>query len=93
MIAAERGGDRISGLARDRGGDHARILSVFVLSGVNDRVVGFAFAFSAGASTYVGASDLIPEINHSRNRVIPLLVFGGCSFLDGKRAPGPLAGH
>jgi hypothetical protein len=25
----------------------------------------------------VGASDLVPEINHSGNRVIPLLVFVG----------------
>ena len=53
------------------------IMSVFVLSGVSAAIVGGAFAFSAGASTYVGASDLIPEINHSRKRVIPLLVFGG----------------
>jgi zinc transporter ZupT len=53
------------------------IVSVFLLAGVNQRVVGLAFAFSAGSATYVGASDLIPEINHSRNRVIPLLVFGG----------------
>ncbi|MBM2841148.1 MAG: hypothetical protein HW412_1676, partial [Bacteroidetes bacterium] len=26
------------------------------------------------------ASDLIPEINKSRNRVIPLLVFGGMAL-------------
>jgi zinc transporter ZupT len=42
------------------------ILSVFILSAVSGQVVGIAFAFSAGASTYVGASDLIPEINHSK---------------------------
>ena len=53
------------------------ILSVFLLAQVSGHVVGIAFAFSAGAATYVGASDLIPEINHSRNRIIPLLVFGG----------------
>jgi len=53
------------------------IVTVLVISGIAGEVVGVAFAFSAGASTYVGASDLIPEINHSRNRVIPLLVFGG----------------
>lgn len=53
------------------------ILSVFLLAHVSGQVVGVAFAFSAGAAMYVGASDLIPEINHSRNRVIPLLVFGG----------------
>jgi zinc transporter ZupT len=49
-------------------------------------VIGYAFAFSAGIATYVGASDLIPEINHSRNRLIPLLVFGGMLLLYvGKR--------
>ena len=47
------------------------------LGGVSVRLVSGAFAFSAGIATYVGASDLIPEINHSRNRVIPMLVFAG----------------
>jgi len=59
------------------------IVAVFLLSGVNERVVGIAFAFSAGVATYVGASDLIPEINHSRNRVIPLLVFAGMLLFYG----------
>ena len=69
------------------------ILSVFVLSGVNARIVGIAFAFSAGASTYVGASDLIPEINHAKNRVIPLLVFGGMLlFWAGKALLAPAGG-
>jgi zinc transporter ZupT len=53
------------------------IVSVFLLADVGTGVVGFAFAFSAGAATYVGASDLIPEINRSKRRIIPLLVFGG----------------
>lgn len=53
------------------------ILSVFLLGEVDEVFVGSAFAFSAGVALYVGASDLIPEINHSRNRIIPLLVFGG----------------
>lgn len=53
------------------------IVSVFLLSSINEELIGSAFAFSAGIATYVGASDLIPEINHSRNRVIPLLVFVG----------------
>jgi len=53
------------------------IVSVFLLAGVSGHIVGFAFAFSAGAATYVGASDLIPEINRSEKRIIPLLVFGG----------------
>jgi zinc transporter ZupT len=51
--------------------------AALALGGVSDRMVSLAFAFSAGIATYVGASDLIPEINHSRNRVIPVLVFAG----------------
>jgi zinc transporter ZupT len=56
------------------------IVSVFLLSAVSEQIVGIAFAFSAGIATYVGASDLIPEINKSRNRVVPLLVFGGIAL-------------
>ncbi len=33
--------------------------------------------FSAGAGMYVGASDLIPEINRSKNRIAPIVVFVG----------------
>jgi zinc transporter ZupT len=53
------------------------VFSAFFLAGINERMVGYAFAFSAGLATYVGASDLIPEINHSRRRIMPLMVFGG----------------
>ncbi len=53
------------------------ILLVFVLASVNQKAVGIAFALSAGAAMYVGASDLIPEINRSPNRITPLIVFGG----------------
>jgi zinc transporter ZupT len=53
------------------------VVSVFLLSGINETIVGKAFAFSAGLATYVGASDLVPEINHSKNRITPVLVFGG----------------
>jgi len=49
------------------------------LGEINERLVGVAFAFTAGIATYVGASDLIPEINHSRNRVIPCWCSWGCS--------------
>jgi len=48
-----------------------------LLGGSSEQMGGIAFAFSAGIATYVGASDLIPEINHAKNRVIPLLVFVG----------------
>jgi ZIP family zinc transporter/zinc and cadmium transporter len=68
--------------------------SVFLLADLNREIVGMAFAFSAGIATYVGASDLIPEINHSRNRLIPLTVFVGMVlFYAGKVILGPLAGQ
>lgn len=53
------------------------IFIVFFLADMQPNAIGIAFAFSAGAATYVGASDLIPEINRSRNRIMPLVVFGG----------------
>ena len=56
------------------------IVSVFLLAAVNEKVLGIAFSFSAGVATYVGASDLIPEINKSKTRIIPLLVFGGIAL-------------
>ncbi len=48
-----------------------------LLGGADVRILGAAFAFTAGAGAYVGASDLIPEINKSENRMPPLVVFGG----------------
>jgi zinc and cadmium transporter len=69
------------------------ITSAFFIAGISEKVVGLAFAFSAGIATYVGASDLIPEINHSKNRIIPLLVFGGMIlFYLGSSLLAPLAG-
>jgi len=53
------------------------IVLVLFLSSINTATIGVAFALSAGAATYVGASDLIPEINRSGNRITPLIVFGG----------------
>jgi zinc transporter ZupT len=70
------------------------IISVFFLTSIDETVMGSAFAFSAGIAMYVGASDLIPEINHSRNRIIPLLVFVGMLlFYGGTAALSPLVGH
>jgi zinc transporter ZupT len=53
------------------------IVAKFFLRDINSQVVGYAFAFSAGAGMYVGASDLIPEINRSKNRIAPIVVFVG----------------
>ncbi len=51
--------------------------TVLIFSQVDSQITGIAFAISAGAAVYVGASDLIPEINKSENRIPPLVVFGG----------------
>jgi zinc and cadmium transporter len=68
------------------------VCSVFLLGDINERVVGLAFAFSAGIATYVGASDLIPEINKATTRIIPVFVFVGIVlFYVGKVLIGPLA--
>ncbi len=56
------------------------ILAVFMFTNINANFIGITFAFSAGTATYVGASDLIPEINHSKNRITPLVVFGGMAL-------------
>lgn len=53
------------------------IVVLFPLEKLSATAAGIAFGFSAGTAAYVGASDLIPEINRSGNRVTPLLVFGG----------------
>ncbi|MBI3195501.1 MAG: ZIP family metal transporter, partial [Ignavibacteriae bacterium] len=53
------------------------IVAAFILAQVNQSLVGIAFAFTAGTVCYVGASDLIPEINRSENRIAPLIVLAG----------------
>ncbi len=59
------------------GGTMLGILMIFFLQNVDPKITGYAFAFSAGAALYVSASDLIPEINRSDNRVLSLVVFVG----------------
>lgn len=62
------------------------LLVLFFVS-INANVIGLLFAFSAGASVYVGASDLIPEVNKSRGRSGPFIVFFGMLlFWLGERA-------
>jgi ZIP family zinc transporter/zinc and cadmium transporter len=53
------------------------VCSIFVIDTIGAEFVGIGFAFSAGVAAYVGASDLIPEINKSRDRIPPLVVFAG----------------
>jgi zinc transporter ZupT len=53
------------------------ILASLVLHDVNPAWVSGVFAFSAGTATYVGASDLVPEVNRSGTRATPVAVFAG----------------
>jgi zinc transporter ZupT len=53
------------------------VCTLFLFQNLNADVVGAGFAFSAGVAVYVGASDLIPEINKSKDRIPPLVVFAG----------------
>jgi len=59
------------------------ILMIFFLQNVDPKITGYAFAFSAGAALYISASDLIPEINRSENRVLSLVVFVGMMLFYG----------
>ncbi|MSQ46116.1 MAG: hypothetical protein EXR24_03945 [Ignavibacteria bacterium] len=56
------------------------ILVVFLISSLDLTYIGYIFAFSAGTALYVGGSDLIPEINKSENRIMPVIVFVGMLF-------------
>ncbi len=56
------------------------VVSVLVIEQIDERLIGMAFAFSAGATLYVGASDLVPELNKSHNRLSPILVFIGMAL-------------
>ena len=53
------------------------VVAALMFSGVSAHLTGIALSISAGTIVYVGASDLIPEINKSKDRIPPLVVFGG----------------
>jgi len=53
------------------------VSTLFLFRSIGTEAIGMGFAFSAGIAVYVGASDLIPEINKSKDRVPPLVVFAG----------------
>jgi len=53
------------------------VIVILFITTINANFLGIAFALSAGAATYVGASDLIPEVNRSGNRITPIVVFAG----------------
>ncbi len=53
------------------------ILTSLVVHEFNPLWLSGVFAFSAGTALYVGASDLIPEVNRSGTRATPVAVFAG----------------
>ncbi len=55
----------------------AGAIFVLIFVAIDNTFIGFLFAFSAGSAVYVGACDLIPEINRHRGRSAPVLVFLG----------------
>lgn len=72
----------------------AGIFAVFFLAEIDPTIIGVVFAISAGIATYVGASDLIPEINRSENRITPIIVFAGMFFFYlSKLIIEQIAGH
>ena len=57
------------------------VAAVPLLAQDSEVLLGYALAFSAGIATYVGATDLVPEVNSSRNRIMPVVVFAGFLLL------------
>jgi zinc transporter ZupT len=56
------------------------VFTIVVLPGVGEAWLGRILSLSAGTLIYVGASDLIPEINKSGARMPPVVVFGGIAL-------------
>ena len=57
----------------------AGAIVVLLFVSIDTRFIGFLFAFSAGSAVYVGAADLIPELNRRSNHDAP--------FFRGRSAP------
>lgn len=56
-------------------------LLVVLFVEIDQSIIGILFALSAGAALYVAACDLIPEINKTKGRKVPFLVFLGMLML------------
>lgn len=81
MLAAKQGRKRaLLASVAIGGATIAGIIAVLLLAQISEEIIGMAFAFSAGAALYVGASDLVPELNKSKNRLSPILVFVGMAL-------------
>ncbi|MEK6650592.1 MAG: ZIP family metal transporter [Bacteroidota bacterium] len=65
-----------------------------ILPSIDQQWMGRILAFSAGTVLYVGATDLIPEINKCEERMPPLMVFVGIAlFYLSERLLAALIGH
>ena len=68
--------------------------SMSVLPEIDRAWMGRILAFSAGTILYVGATDLIPEINKCEERLPPLMVFVGIAlFYLSEKLLATLIGH
>ncbi len=56
---------------------------IFIFREMSPMLTGISFAISAGAGAYVGATDLVPEINKSKNRLSPIIVLLGMLLFYG----------
>ncbi len=55
----------------------AGALTGLMIPQISEKVTGYMFAFISGIGLYVGTTDLIPEINNSKTKSAPLVVFMG----------------
>lgn len=55
----------------------AGALTGLTIPKLSEKVTGYMFAFISGIGLYVGTTDLIPEINNSKTKLAPLIVFIG----------------
>jgi zinc transporter ZupT len=68
--------------------------ALVVLPTIDSIWVARILAFSAGTILYVGATDLIPELNSCEERVPPLMVFVGIAlFFLSEHLLAELIGH
>ncbi|MFN3135942.1 MAG: ZIP family metal transporter [Candidatus Kryptonium sp.] len=55
----------------------AGVLSALIIPLINPKLVGYLFAFISGIALYVGTTDLVPEINNSKTKLAPIVIFIG----------------
>jgi len=55
----------------------AGVLSALIAPLISPKLTGYLFAFISGVGLYVGTTDLVPEINNSKTKLAPIVVFIG----------------